>query len=135
LPILCLLNVHLLNCVYHFLGLQAKQKEEGSTAGSHVYHEHFRVWIYELYENIDVFCLFVVVFVFLQDHKQKKKRELLVASMSLPEATEEKWERGLMQQWRRKYDDRDKADRMGETLMKLCSAYREGQKFRHVTIN
>ncbi|KAL8581150.1 hypothetical protein ACOMHN_033597 [Nucella lapillus] len=68
-----------------------------------------------------------------RDQKQRKKKEMLVASMSSQEATQVSWEKGLMQQWRRKYDDPDKASRMGETLLKLCSAYKEGVKFRDHT--
>lgn len=68
----------------------------------------------------------------MQDQKHHKKRELLVASLSTPETSQASWEKGLMQQWRRKYDDPDKASRMGETLLKLCSAYKEGFKYKHV---
>ncbi|KAK7114620.1 uncharacterized protein [Littorina saxatilis] len=67
-----------------------------------------------------------------RDQKHHKKRELLVASLSTPETSQASWEKGLMQQWRRKYDDPDKASRMGETLLKLCSAYKEGFKYKHI---
>ena len=69
----------------------------------------------------------------MQDQQQRKKKELLVASLSARrESSPVSWEKGLMQQWRRKYDDPEKASRMGETLLKLCSAYKEGVKYKEV---
>ncbi|KAK7505803.1 hypothetical protein BaRGS_00003074 [Batillaria attramentaria] len=67
-----------------------------------------------------------------RDIQHRRKKEMLVASMSTPEATQANWEVRLMQQWQRKYKDHEKASRMGETLQRLCSAYQEGMKFRHV---
>ncbi|XP_076448864.1 uncharacterized protein LOC143285453 isoform X2 [Babylonia areolata] len=66
----------------------------------------------------------------IKDQKQRKKKERLVASLASKDSPQVSWEKGLVQQWRRKYDDPEKASRMGETLMKLCSAYKEGMKFR-----
>lgn len=65
-----------------------------------------------------------------QDKHHQKKKEILVASLSTPEAMQANWELRLMQQWRRKYDDQEKASRMGETLQRLLSAYKEGMNHR-----
>lgn len=84
-------------------------------------------------------CLLVQVFFrhisvllngLFQDQQQQKKRQLLVASMSVQKSSQVSWEKGLMQQWRRQYSDPEKASRMGETLLKLCSAYKEGIKYK-----
>ena len=69
-------------------------------------------------------------FFFHQDKNKMRKKELLIARLSTTEAKEERWEKNLQQQWKKKYQDPDKASRMSETLARLCSAYKEGHKFR-----
>lgn len=64
----------------------------------------------------------------LKDHQHRRKREQTEVS---PEASQANWEVRLMQQWRLKYGDQDKASRMRETLQRLCSAYQEGMKFQN----
>lgn len=63
-----------------------------------------------------------------KDHQKMKRKQMLVARLPSTNNAQVQWEQRLMLQWHQKYGDPEKASRMGETLLKLCSAYREGQK-------
>lgn len=68
-----------------------------------------------------------------KDNQRRQNKELLVATMKKPESTQVQWEYRQMQQWHQKYGDPEKVDRMSATLLKLRSAYKEGQNIRPVT--
>lgn len=53
----------------------------------------------------------------------------MVASISNQES-QTPWEVKQKKQWKLKYGDAEKADRMGETLLKLSSAYKEGKNYQ-----